>query len=698
MKNLILAVSLLVLFNLSAAAQEGASGAPQPSSTPVAKIADLLAQNLQKQTTDVARERREQAYSKLLEGQRYMWSRQKARTQSSVRMALQLARQAVQQALELDPRLAEGYTFLAEITLSAPPYDADEAIKMANLGIRLNRDSFGAHRILARLYSLKSGVGAGDGNLSGAMTKPTLNVEFTNKAIAEWKEITRLDPRSAEAWAFLSAFYEAQGKKQERIDALNNWISAATPLETGFYQNVFGKQEELSPENATLKLAAALLANNQNKEAIETLSRAIADDPGNSPAIDLLREAVESADANTASLAVEALKQAVYANPNNVSLIRLLADIQARTGKIDDSAKVLSDSIAKLAETNKNAAASLQVSLGDIYADNDRYDDAVKNYRIALTIRGITNEQPVTDDDRDFAIAVYDKMIRTYKNAGRTAEATSLIEEARRLFGKSDLFADRQLIDFYRESGKNDEALKVIKAMRVKNPGEYSLMRLEASLLTEMGKVDEGVAIIQPLIGKTAPVPSMMNDDFVNYLFISSLYSQGKRGKLAVDTANRAYELAQNAEDKQIAKLTLATAQQRSGNFAAAETTLRELLKQNSRNPIALNNLGYFLIEQNLKLDEAINLIQQAVRIDPTNPSYLDSLGWANFKLGKYAEAEKHLRNAAKYNLSSSTIQEHLGDVYQKLNKPDLAKKAWQRALNLTSDTEEVARLKNKLK
>jgi len=412
----------------------------------------------------------------------------------------------------------------------------------------------------------------------------------------------------------------------------------------------------------------------------------------------LLREAVESADANTASLAVQALKQAVYANPDNVSLIRLLADVQARTGKIDDSAKVLSDSIAKLAETNKNAAASLQVSLGDIYADSERFDDAVKNYRTALKLRGITNEQPVTDDDRDFAIAVYDKMIRTYKNAGRTAEATSLIEEARRLFGKSDLFADRQLIDFYRETGKNDEALKVIKAMRVKNPAEYSLMRLEASLLTEMGKVDEGVAIIQPLIGKTASVPSIMNDDFINYLFISSLYSQGKRGKLAVDTANRAYELAQDVERKQLARLTLATAQQRSGNFAAAETTLRELLKQNSRNPIALNNLGYFLIEQNLKLDEALNLIQQAVQIDPTNPSYLDSLGWANFKLGKYAEAEKNLKNAAKYDLSSATIQEHLGDVYQKLNKIDLAKKAWQKALNLTSDTEEVARLKTKLK
>ena len=91
----------------------------------------MLAQNLQKQTSDVSRERREQAYAKLLEGQRYLWSRQRARSQSTGRAVVQQARQAVRQAVELDPRLAEAYTVLSELSLSAPPFDADEAIKLA---------------------------------------------------------------------------------------------------------------------------------------------------------------------------------------------------------------------------------------------------------------------------------------------------------------------------------------------------------------------------------------------------------------------------------------------------------------------------------------------------------------------------------------------------------------------------------------
>ncbi|MEO6589768.1 MAG: tetratricopeptide repeat protein, partial [Pyrinomonadaceae bacterium] len=670
---------------------------PEPSASPLVRLSDLFAQNLQRQTTDVSRERREQAYAKLLEGQRYLWSRQRARSQANVKTAVELARKSIQSAIELDPKLSEAYTVLSELSLLAPPYDADEAIKLAVIGIGLNKDNFGARRILARLYTLKSGIGKSEGNLSSPTQNNTLNAEFTQKAIMEWRELIRLDSRYSEAWAFLAAFYEEQGKKQDRIDALNNWLASATPLETGFYKNVFGNQENLSPENATLKLGAALVEDNRTKEAVEILSRAIADDPENAEAVELLREALQTADSETASIAVQALRQAVYANSENIALIKLLAEIQFRSGHFDDGAKTLRDNILKLTEKDKNAAANLQIVLGDNYADNEKYDEAVAIYQNSLKIRGIIDNQLITDEDRDFAIAVYSKMLHAYKSSGKVNEAKSLIEQTRPIFGKSDLFADRQLIELYRESGKNDDALKVVQAMRVKNPAEYSLMRIEASILTDLGRVDEGVAIIQSLIGKTSTVPSVMTDDFINYLYISSLYSQGKRGKAAIETANKAYSLAQDDERKQIAKLTLATAQQMSGDYVSAENTLREILKQTPRNPIALNNLGYFLVERNEKLNEALDLIKQAVKIDPTNPSYLDSLGWAYFRLGKFTEAETSLKEAAKYDASSATIHEHLGDAYQKLDKKDSAKKAWQKALMLTSDAEEVSRLKTKL-
>lgn len=684
----------------------------QPSGNPVSdpKLSDKLSKNAdQLQNADVPRERREQAYAKLLEAQRYIWSLSRQRSQSAINNTAKLAKQALQKAVELDPNLAEGYTALAELTLTTPPNDLEEAIMLANIAVKIDAGNYGGHRLLARLYTIKSGLNGGK-----------LNAEFTNKAIAEWKEIARLDPRNAEAFAFLSEFYAETNKPNERIEALKNWLSSATPLETRFYRTIMGAQEELSPEAASLKLGEALIESGDTREAVEVLSRAVADNPDNPQAVELLKEAIESANSNALKTAVENLRQAVFANPDNASLIVLLAQVEARTGKIEDAAKVLLDASARFAREDKNTAAGLQLALGDIYASADHFNEAIAVYQNALAMRGIEKNQLVTDDDRNFAITVFDKMINTYKKANRPNDAKAVIDRARILLGDNDLFADKQLISLYRETGKKQEALQTIRSMRVRNPGDYGLLRLEASILTDSGKVDEAVALIKNLINKkvsaqknendvskinvdqnsgtgTFSIQPPVYDKFINYLYISNLYSQAKRGKEAVEAANQAYEMAQDSERRQIAKLTLATAHQMSGDYEAAEKTLRALLEQTPRNPIALNNLGYFLVERNEKLDEALDLIQQALKIDPTNPSYLDSLGWTYFKLGKYNEAEKYLKTAARNDSSSATIQEHLGDVYQKQNKIDLAKNAWQKALNLVSDAEDINRLKAKL-
>ena len=197
------------------------------------------------------------------------------------------------------------------------------------------------------------------------------------------------------------------------------------------------------------------------------------------------------------------------------------------------------------------------------------------------------------------------KLRKHIKSPEKIKEARTFLENSRSIFGKSDVFIDRQLFELLRETGQRDEALKVLRTTRVKFPADYSLLRLEASVLTEMGRVDEAVKLIQPLIGSATSTPSLMTDDFINYIFISGLYAQAKRGADAVKSANLAYDAARGEERKQIAKLTLATAQQMSGDFAGSEKTLRDILKQTPNNPIALNNLGYFLVERGERFEEA---------------------------------------------------------------------------------------------
>ena len=102
---------------------------------------------------------------------------------------------------------------------------------------------------------------------------------------------------------------------------------------------------------------------------------------------------------------------------------------------------------------------------------------------------------------------VFEKMIKTYKNAGRISDAKATIERARVLLGKNDLFSDKQIISLLRETRQNQEALVAIRSARQRAREDYSLLRLEASILTDLGKVDEGVALFPVHAAVQSEVP-----------------------------------------------------------------------------------------------------------------------------------------------------------------------------------------------
>lgn len=551
------------------------------------------------------------SYAKLLEGQRYIWeasNRRRVIAPTGGQNSTRLAQDAFREAVELNPWLSEAYTALAELAITIPPGDMDEAVSLSELAIKTNSANFGAYRIQARLITYKSGIGT-----------RTFDPAAADSAIKAWENVAKLDDRNAEAWAFLSELYSRRDRKADQIKALEKWRSSATPLESQFYEQLMGGRGSLSPEQATVKLGEARLKEGRAKEAIEMLSLVVADQPENDAAVDMLREAIESGTAAEAAFAIEALQQASFANPESSVLISLLADTYARLGKFEEAAKVI-NSATERAGKNKLLAAAYQ----------------------------------------------------------------------------------RQLVSLYRENGKRTEALALVQKLRVASADDYSLARLEATLLTEVGRVDAGVAGYRKFMAaakvrgasNTAPMPT---DDFSDLLFISQLYSQGNKNAEAIQAAKDAYLVADGAERKQIARLTMATAQQGSGDHSGAEVTLREILKESPNNPIAMNNLGYFLLERGERFDEALGFIKKAVEVDPNNPSYLDSLGWAHYKMGNLVEAEEQLKKALRFDPNSATIHEHLGDVYKKQGKADLSRSSWQKALGLASDSADVTRLKGKL-
>lgn len=126
------------------------------------------------------------------------------------------------------------------------------------------------------------------------------------------------------------------------------------------------------------------------------------------------------------------------------------------------------------------------------------------------------------------------------------------------------------------------------------------------------------------------------------------------------------------------------------GRTADAERVLRQMVATEPANADALNYLGYMLAERGEKLDEAIRLVSRALESDPENGAYLDSLGWAHFRRGDLAQAEKYLLAAAQRLPANSEVQDHLGDLHARRGRWQDAIAAWTRALE--GDGEDVDR------
>lgn len=118
-----------------------------------------------------------------------------------------------------------------------------------------------------------------------------------------------------------------------------------------------------------------------------------------------------------------------------------------------------------------------------------------------------------------------------------------------------------------------------------------------------------------------------------------------------------------------------------------AKKDLEQAVVLNKKNPVILNYYAYFLLLNDQDLENAFKLAEQVIGFEPLNPYYLDTYGWAYFKLGKYKDALKMLEYAKTLQPKNSVIIDHLGDIYWKLGRKQEAKYEWQKALNFLDST-----------
>lgn len=157
-------------------------------------------------------------------------------------------------------------------------------------------------------------------------------------------------------------------------------------------------------------------------------------------------------------------------------------------------------------------------------------------------------------------------------------------------------------------------------------------------------------------------------------------------GLSQMDSTRRAIAVLQRAVEVDTGNVDawnqLGILQNSAGNLTASDAAYERVLKIDPANALANNNYAYSLSERNIHLEKAQGMVESALKSEPKNPSYLDTMGWILYQRGNFQKAVEYIQQAIDNGDVSATIYEHLGDAYDKLGNREKALEAWRISLS----------------
>lgn len=245
--------------------------------------------------------------------------------------------------------------------------------------------------------------------------------------------------------------------------------------------------------------------------------------------------------------------------------------------------------------------------------------------------------------------------------------------------------------DVLEELGQHQLAADAYAVFPPTHPAFVTAEIGRAGALRSMGRADAAIEALQAL--------SRSNGDIWRVHFaLGDLL----RGEDRFDEAEVAYtaaiDLAKAAQTEDwVLYFYRGICHEQSGDWAPAEADFRRALELNPTQPQVLNYLGYGLVDRGEKLDEALEMIKLAVAGDPDQGYIIDSLAWAYFKLGRYADALEPMERASLLEPVDPIVTDHLGDVYWMNDRKLEARFQWRRALSFGPTETDKARILRKL-
>ena len=206
--------------------------------------------------------------------------------------------------------------------------------------------------------------------------------------------------------------------------------------------------------------------------------------------------------------------------------------------------------------------------------------------------------------------------------------------------------AQRQIMQLLLREQRFEDARQHTRDVAADTPElEPMLGALEAEVLANTGNRDGAVAVLDDILDR--------QPDNIDLLFARSLLNDRRE------------------------------------DIPAVERDLRHILELRPDSARALNHLGYTLTLHTERYDEALDLIERAIAIEPDDPAIIDSLGWVQYKLGMLEEALENLRRAYA-EFPNHEVAAHLGEVLWVSGEEEQAMDVWLDALEQTPDSEHL--------
>jgi len=232
------------------------------------------------------------------------------------------------------------------------------------------------------------------------------------------------------------------------------------------------------------------------------------------------------------------------------------------------------------------------------------------------------------------------------------------------------------------ELGHIDAARRVLNEVPPISPYRTSARTLEAWIVYDNGDEAGGIAIAQE-VAATGDVRARRA--------LGDMY----RGADRFAEAEPIYTaLIEEQPNEWRSYFSRGATRERLDRWPEAEADFRRALELSPDQPDVLNYLGYSWVDRGEHLQEGLAMIRRAAEIRPMSGAIIDSLGWAHYRLGNYAEAVDWLEAAVRLEPADPTLNDHLGDAYWRMDRRIEARFQWQRAMTLEPDDPEAIRQK----